>query len=94
MGWEPKEEEIPKDPSDLTYECQQALVIFNILPDRIEGMSGSWLGKDLNSLNSIMDIYEIDDKREVLDFILVIQSIYSQHYSEQQKMKSKAKGRR
>ena len=25
MGWEPKEEEIPKDPSDLSYNVQNQL---------------------------------------------------------------------
>jgi hypothetical protein len=97
MGWEPKEEEIPKDPSFLPYECQEALMLFNILPDRVEGMSGTWLGKDLNSLSSIMDIYEIENKRDVLEYLLVIQRVYSEHYAQQQKMResrAKSKGRR
>lgn len=97
MGWEPREEEIPKDPGFLPFEVQNALIIFNILPDKIEGMSGSWLGKDFSALEVLMNIYEIDDRREVFEYILVIQKEYSDYYSKQQKMKessSKAKGRR
>lgn len=97
MGWEPREEEIPKDPGFLPFEVQNALIIFNILPDKIEGMSGSWLGKDFSALEVLMNIYEIDDRRDVFEYILVIQKEYSDYYSKQQKMKessSKAKGRR
>ena len=95
MGWEPNETEIPLDPSSLEYEVQQALMLFNILPDRVEGMGGSWLGKDFNSLSVFMDIYEITDRQEVLEYILIIQREYSDYYSNQQKMKeSRVKGRR
>ncbi len=97
MGWEPREEEIPKDPGFLPFEVQNALIIFNILPDKIEGMSGSWLGKDFSALEVLMNIYEIDDRRDVFEYILVIQKEYSDYYSKQQKMKEssgRAKGRR
>ena len=46
MGVEPKEEDIPKDPSTFSLEAQQALIMLNVLPDKWEGMSGSWLGKE------------------------------------------------
>lgn len=97
MGWEPNEDEMPKDPSQLPVEAQTALVIFNILPDKIEGMSGSWLGKDFSALEAIMNIYEVVDRKDVLEYILLIQREYSDYYSKQQKMRetaSRAKGRR
>ena len=89
MGWEPNLEEIPLDYGSFSMEMQQALSLFGILPDRIEGMSGSWLGKDFSCLNDFMDIYEVEDKRKVLEYILYVQSEYHEHYSEQQKAKSK-----
>jgi hypothetical protein len=46
MGWEPDEDQMPIDPSTLSLEVQQALVLLNALPDNWEGMSGSWMGKD------------------------------------------------
>lgn len=95
MGWEPNLDEAPLDPSSLGYEVQQALMLFNILPDRIEGMSGSWLGKDFNSLSTFMDIYEVEDRQDVLEYILIIQREYSEYYANQQKMReSRVKGRR
>ena len=73
MGWEPVEEEMPKDPGFLPLDVQNALIVFNVLPDKIEGMSGTWLGKDFSALEAILNIYDIDNRREVLDYILIIQ---------------------
>lgn len=87
MGWEPRDEEIPPDIGTLPYDCQNALILFNLLSDRIEGMSGTWLGKDFSSLQVFMDIYEIDNRRDVLDYIMTVHDVYSKYYREQQKVK-------
>jgi hypothetical protein len=97
MGWEPNENEMPKDPGFLPFEVQQALIIFNVLPDKFEGMSGTWLGKEFSALEVIFNIYEIEDKREIFNYILLIQKEYGDYYSKQQKMREsvgKSKGRR
>ena len=91
MGVEPDPDELPKDSSDLTYEAQQSLMLFNILPDKIEGMAGIWLGKDMAGISDIMDIYEIENKRRVLELFIMIVNVYSKHYSEK---KSAKKGRK
>ena len=67
MGLPIDDEEVPLDIEDLSYNSQQALLLFNILPDKIEGMNGVWLGKEYAGLSDIMDIYEIDSRRDVLD---------------------------
>jgi hypothetical protein len=46
MGSEPKDEEIPIEFNDLPDVVQQALEIYGFLPDRWEGMSATFLGKD------------------------------------------------
>lgn len=99
MGWEPREEEIPKDLSFLSYESQIAIVLFNMLPDRLNGMSGTWLGKEFSCLETFMNIYEVNNRRDIFDLIMVIHRIYEEHYRQQQKMnesisKGKAKVRR
>ena len=94
MGWEPNEDEIPKDLSSLPYEAQTALILFNMLPDRIEGMSGTWLGKEFSCLETFMNIYEVDNRRYILDLIMIIHRSYDEHYRQQQKMKeSVSKGK-
>ena len=67
MGWEIDESQMPKEPSTLAYEVQQALLLLNVLPDKWEGMSGTWLGKDYAGLDAILNpIYDIDNPRDVL----------------------------
>jgi len=87
MGWEPKDEEIPKDPGDLSYNVQGALVLFNALPDIWEGMSGSWMGKDYSGLIAIMDIYQLDNKREVFNLLKVAEGEAAKYYAEKAKQR-------
>ena len=85
MGWEPKEEEIPKDASYLSYEVQCALVLFNCLPDKWEGMSGSWMGKDYSGLMDIMDIYQMDNKKDIFTLLKIAEHEAAKFYSEKRK---------
>jgi len=85
MGVEPKEEDIPKDPSTFSLEAQQALVLLNVLPDNWEGMNGLWLGKDYSGLMDIMDIYDISEKREVFDLLKICEEELGKYYSQKRK---------
>ena len=85
MGVEPKEDEIPKDPSTFSLEAQQALVMMNALPDIWEGMNGVWLGKSYNGLLDIMDLYGIDEKREVFELLKVCEDELGKYYQQKRK---------
>ena len=85
MGWEPKEEDLPQDGSNLSLECQQALTILNALPDNWEGMNGTWLGKDYSGLSAVMDIYEVESRREVFELLKEAESILGKYYAQQTK---------
>ena len=85
MGWEPKEEELPQDGTNLSLECQQALTILNALPDNWEGMNGTWLGKDYSGLRAVMDIYEVESRREVFELLKEAESILGKYYAQQSK---------
>lgn len=85
MGWEPKEEEIPQDPSVFSLEVQQALVIFRSLPDKVEGFSGTWLGKDYAGLMDILDIYEVEDKKRVFELIKIAEYEADKYYTQKRK---------
>jgi len=85
MGVEPKEEDIPKDPSTFSLEAQQALVMINALPDKWEGMSGTWMGKDYSGLMDIMDIYNIQNKKEVFELMKVCEAEFSKYYTQKRK---------
>ena len=85
MGVEPKEEDIPKDPSTFSVEAQQALVLMNALPDIWEGMNGVWLGKNYTGLFDIMNLYDIDSKREVFELLKVCEEELGKYYSQKKK---------
>jgi len=85
MGWEINENDIPKDPSAFAPEVQQALMLLNILPDKWEGTSGTWLGKDYAGLEAIMNIYEIIDRRRVFDLFQVGEGELGKFYAQKQK---------
>lgn len=93
MGWEPDEEEIPVDYTDLEENCQQALRLFNILPDKIEGMNGIWLGKDYAGIGDIMSIYSIPFNSDIFDLLQVCIQEASHHYENQRKMRESSRKR-
>ena len=95
MGWEPREEEMPIDPSELDIECQYALLVLNALPDLWDGMSGSWLGKDYSGLSAIFDIYEIEDKKTTFELLKIAEDELGKYYSQKRKeQESLAKSKR
>ena len=87
MVWEPKDDEIAKDPNDLSYNVQGALVLFNALPDIWEGMSGTWMGKDYSGLMDIMNIYKLDNKKEIFTLLKTAENEASKFYAEKAKQK-------
>ena len=97
MGVEPKEEDIPQDPSTFSLEAQQALILMNALPDIWEGMNGIWLGKNYNGLFEIMDLYDITSRREVFELLKVCEDQLGKYYTQKRKEQdqlSKAKSKR
>jgi hypothetical protein len=95
MGWEPEANKIPKDPSEFSYEVQCALILFNALPDTWEGMSGNWMGKNYSGLMDIMDIYEMESRKEVFEYLKIAEVEAGKYYTQQRKQaESKAKMRR
>lgn len=85
MGWEPDENQMPIDTSELSIEVQQALILLESLPDIWEGMGGTWLGKDYAGLLAIMDIYEIDDRRSVFELLKIAEKELGDYYQQKRK---------
>ena len=97
MGWEVSEEDMPLEPSLLSIEAQQALILLNALPDLWEGMGGTWLGKDYSGLAAVLDIYQVEDRQHVFGLLKVCEDELSKHYALKQKERdslNKVKGAR
>jgi hypothetical protein len=69
---EPDPEKIPVEYSDLLLDTQLAMVIVNLLPDKWDGASGFFQGKDLSILPYLLELYEIDNKIDMISLITVI----------------------
>ena len=76
------EEEKPIDPfADFDCHVQQAYFIYNILPDKIDSMGGLWLGKDFSGIGDILNIYNILDKRSVMDYLIYMIQATKEQYA-------------
>ena len=81
---------MPPEISDYPIEVQEAFLIHQLLPDRWEGMSGYYMGKDMAALGTLLDIYKIKDKKTVIYFIKHIESKHSTEINKRQDRKRKA----
>jgi len=91
---EPKPEEIPVEFEDLPDVAQQALEIYGFLPDRWEGMSATFLGKDYSIAFELFRTYEIDnhvEQRLFLRIMSVIDGIRSKLIQNKQNIKKSSK---
>jgi hypothetical protein len=90
LGTEPIPEEIPAEFEDFAYEVQRAINIFYILPDVFEGMSGTYMGKNYSILPYLFEeIYKVENKQQTMQFILLINSIVTKQYRNQQEARDR-----
>lgn len=89
----PPEEKWPPLYEELPYEAQEALRIFYVLPNKIDGMAG-YTGKDLSALETIFSIYEVpvDSRKTIFNIVLFfinnsIESAVNKVKKEQKKQK-------
>ena len=63
LGQEPDLNEMPPELEDFPLEIQEAFVIHAMLPDKWDGASGSYMGKDWSPLKDLLDINEVQDQK-------------------------------
>lgn len=61
LGSEPIEEEIPTEREDLSVETQIVFDLYDKLQANWEGMSGTYMGKDLILLPTLCKVYDVED---------------------------------
>jgi hypothetical protein len=66
---------MPLELSDFPEEVQVAFFILGLLPDRYEGMSGTYLGKLWEGVEFLFDVYQVSDKTTVLYFMKMYENI-------------------
>ena len=84
---------MPPQIEDFPYEVQMAFFLHSMLPDRWDGMSGSYMGKDWSSYGHLLDIYEVDEKKDISFFVKAIENENSASINEKMTAKRKAQER-
>ena len=81
-GEEPDIDKMPPEMGDFPFEVQQAFLIHSVLIDQWDGMSGMYMGKDMSPLGTLLDVYEVEDKRTVVYFLSYIIQTNSSNINE------------
>ncbi len=90
LGKEPLPEEIPSEFEDFPHVVQTAMNIHAILPDKWEGFSGTYMGKDYILLPYLADeVYAVENKAQLVQFITLIDRIVMTQRTAEQKRKQK-----
>tara|TARA_Y100001937_G_scaffold106361_1_gene147939 strand:- start:27 stop:488 length:462 start_codon:yes stop_codon:yes gene_type:complete len=92
-GIEPDPDEMPPTMGDYPPEVQVAFLLHDLLPDRWDGMSGSYFGKDMSALDLLLETWEVEDKRTTIFFIKKIEAYNSKQINEKLKRKREASER-
>ena len=74
-------------------EVQVAFLLHDLLPDRWDGMSGSYFGKDMSALDLLLETWEVDDKKTTIFFIKKIEAYNSRQINEKLKRNREASQR-
>ena len=85
---------MPLELSEFPAQVQVAFFIFDLLEDRWEGMSGSYMGKSWSSLEYFFDLYEVEDRRETLYIMKMYEGILVKDRATKAEKKRKADERR
>ena len=85
---------MPLEASAFPHEVQVAFFVLGLLPDRYEGMSGTYLGKDWSSANFIFEVYKIEEVQTVIFFAKTYETMLVNQKAEEADRKRKQQERR
>ena len=94
LDQEPDPDEMPPELSDFPLEIQEAFLIHAMLPDRWDGASGSYMGKDWSPLRDLLNLQNVHDKITTVYFLKHIESCHSININGELKRKQDAEKRR
>tara|TARA_B100000029_G_C17451519_1_gene915155 strand:+ start:540 stop:854 length:315 start_codon:yes stop_codon:yes gene_type:complete len=93
LGQEPDPDEMPPELKDFPLEIQEAFLVHAMLPDRWDGASGSYMGKDWSPLSQLLDIQQVEDKKTVTYFLKHVEGYHTININSELKRKQDAKMR-
>jgi len=94
LGKDPDPDEMPPEIGDFPYEIQEAFLVHALLPDKWDGASGSYMGKDWSPLMQLLDIQGVQDKKTTVFFLKHVESYSTMNINAELKRKQDATQRR
>tara|TARA_B110000858_G_scaffold153348_1_gene174780 strand:+ start:513 stop:842 length:330 start_codon:yes stop_codon:yes gene_type:complete len=94
LGQEPDPDKMPLDASVFPEEVQAAFFVYNLMPDRWEGMNGVYLGKDWSSFPIICDVYSLSNIKETFFFAKLYETLQVTFKSQKAHERQKADQRK
>ena len=94
LGQEPDPDEMPPEIGVFPLEIQEAFLVHAMLPDKWDGASGSYMGKDWAPLRDLLEIQEVEDKKTVTFFLKHVERYHTININSELKRKQDADKRR
>lgn len=91
---EPDPAKMPLEASVFPSEVQVAFFVFDLLPDRWDGMSGMYLGKDWSSMEFLLNLYQLEGKKDIVFFAKMYETILVNERAEDLKRQRKEEERK
>jgi hypothetical protein len=95
LGTEPDLAETPVEFEDLPEQVQQCFELYGFLPDRWEGMSATFMGKDYTIVFQLFESFQIMDNSDRVLYLRILslidgarQKIFQQKQKERDKKPS------
>jgi hypothetical protein len=85
---------MPLSQSDFPSEVQVAFFMYSLLSDVWDGMSGTYMGKDWSSASFMFKTYEIENPKETLYFMKLIEQQNMAYKAEEAERRRKAEQRK
>ena len=85
---------MPLESSAFPAEVQVAFFVYNYLSDVWDGMSGSYMGKDWSHIDTLFNLFEIDDPKIVLYFMKMYEARIVKDRADEQERKRKTDERK
>ena len=85
---------MPLDTADFPADVQVAFFIFGLMEDVWEGMSGSYMGKNWHNVPYFINLYEVDEPKELIYILKLYESIVIDDRAKKAERKRKAEERK
>tara|TARA_R100000353_G_C6441639_1_gene178766 strand:- start:212 stop:541 length:330 start_codon:yes stop_codon:yes gene_type:complete len=94
LGREPDPSKAPLELHHFPFEVQQAIFIHNLLPDRWDGMNGTYLGKDWSALDLLFKVHEVTHPKDLIIYLKFVEYYNSKKINADAEKQRKARERK